>query len=269
MNTRIWSLWEVLERYAMLFSRFMYGLYDFEKDYVWRGILKKGERQIVELSDAKFIAGYLEIALSMANELDLESVPPLIDRISKSLASEDYNIAHAARDLENLRDRILDQLGSRYFLFVKASRLDYYVKPELFGPDVAMKFLAANDDIEEAGKCLAVGQGTAAVMHLMRVVEVGLKYLAAQLSIPYAPSWESYLKQIEARITAKHKTKGIKWKRDEAFFRDVSGDLMTVKQAWRNPTMHVVRKYSAEEAEEIFKASRRLMQRLAERLPKS
>ena len=102
-------------------------------------------------------------------------------------------------------------------------------------------------------------------MHLMRVMEVGLKALAASplLGIPYAPSWESYLRQIEAKIAQPHKQKPRLWKRYEAFFRDVSGDLISIKQAWRNPTMHVVRKYSTEEAQEILVAVKLFMERLA------
>jgi len=104
---------------------------------------------------------------------------------------------------------------------------------------------------------------------MMRVLEDGLKGLAKLLKIPYAPSWESYLQQIQTKIAAKRKTKGVQWKRDEPFFRDISGDLMSIKQAWRNPTMHIVRKYSQDEAEELLRAIRTFMQRLAEKLPTS
>ncbi len=103
-------------------------------------------------------------------------------------------------------------------------------------------------------------------MHLMRVMELGLKALAKALKIPYAPSWESYLSQIQTKIGAKRKTKGVKWKRDERFFRDLSGDLISVKQAWRNPTMHIDRRYSKEEAEEIFKAVKSFMCKLVARM---
>lgn len=137
----------------------------------------------------------------------------------------------------------------------------------LFGDAVNDRFIEAAEDIEDAGRCLAFGQGTAAVMHLMRVAEVGLKSLAQALKIPYAPSWESYLNQIQTKIGANHKTKSTKWKKSEKFFRDVSGDLITIKQAWRNPTMHVDRKYYPDEAEVIFGAVRTLMQTLAEGLP--
>jgi hypothetical protein len=39
------------------------------------------------------------------------------------------------------------------------------------GEQVEIKFMSAIQDIEEAGKCLAMGRGTATVFHLMRVVE--------------------------------------------------------------------------------------------------
>ena len=131
------------------------------------------------------------------------------------------------------------------------------------GKEVNDRFPKAIDDIEEAGKCLALGQGTACVLHTMRVVECGLKALAGALGIPYAPSWESYLKQISDKIGEKHKNKTAKWKREQSFYRDLSGDLLTVKQTWRNPTMHVDRKYSAEESEQIFVAAKHFMERLA------
>ncbi len=97
-------------------------------------------------------------------------------------------------------------------------------------------------------------------------MEAGLKALAKELGISYAPSWESYLTQIHNQIGQPRKSKSAKWKRDESFFRDLSGDFMTVKQAWRNPTMHIVRRHSTEEAEEIFRAVKRFMKHLEPRI---
>jgi hypothetical protein len=99
----------------------------------------------------------------------------------------------------------------------------------------------------------------------MRVMEVGLKGLARGLDIPYAPSWESYLRQIETKITEQHSKKKRIWKRNEPFYRDTAGDLQMVKIAWRNPTMHIVKSYTPEEAEDVFRAVRSFMQRLATR----
>lgn len=153
------------------------------------------------------------------------------------------------------------------FLLTTAETRLYDQKAPLFGDSVSTRFPGANDDIAEAGKCLALGRGTACVMHLMRVMEVGLRSLAKPLDIPYAPSWESYLQQIAAKIALPYAKKPRKWRKSEPFFRDVSGDLISVKQAWRNPSMHVVSKFTPEEADDVLRAVRRFMQRIADGLP--
>src|SRR5262249_39536541 len=67
---------------------------------------------------------------------------------------------------------------------ISAEDAKYFTDRRLFGEEVATKFVPANQDIEEAGKCLALSRGTATVFHLMRVMEAGLKALAKPLGIP-------------------------------------------------------------------------------------
>jgi hypothetical protein len=168
--------------------------------------------------------------------------------------------------IKELQNRLWDDAAAIQFVHIQPEFVRFYTKDQLFGAETDEAFPSAIDDVADAGKCLALGQGTASVFHLMRVMEVGLKALANSLGIPYAPSWESYLKQINDRIGAQHKTKTRKWKKDEPFYRDVAGDLHTVKIAWRNPTMHIVKKYTPDEADGIFRSVRSFMQRLATRL---
>jgi len=171
--------------------------------------------------------------------------------------------------LEGLKLRIRDEFSLIGIYILDPTRKKYFeFDAPPFGPEVADKLPLAIPDIEDAGKCLALNMGTASVFHSMRVMEAGLKCLAKMLDVPYAPSWESYISQIEAKITAKHKTKGVKWKRDEAFYREMLGNLQTIKIAWRNPTMHIVRRYSVDEGEEIYIAVRGFLRRLEPRLPK-
>lgn len=172
--------------------------------------------------------------------------------------------AKAAERIKEIDTALRRELSVPKIFVVDARRANYHsVASELMGDEVAERFPKAIDDIEGAGHCLAFGEGMATVLHLMRVMETGLKELAAKLGIPYMPSWDAYLKKITDRLNEKHDAKTPEWKQDEPFFRDISGDLMTVKNAWRNPTMHVDRKYSAEEAEEIFLGVRLFMRRLA------
>lgn len=144
-------------------------------------------------------------------------------------------------------DTIRIEMQARKFFFLNQGSEKYYSNAyNLYGENIIKRFPQILDDVEGAGNCLAFGQGTACVMHLMRVMEVGLKSLSNALGIPYAPSWESHLNQIQSKIALKRDQKDAEWIKKEPFFRDVSGDLISVKQAWRNPTMHIERKYSRE-----------------------
>ena len=202
------------------------------------------------------------ISARIASRMAFQSVAAQAHRVVEAITAGEGPKAVGLK-LKELRTRLKDELEATEFYYIHPIRLRFYKEPMLMGKDVNDRFPKAIDDIEDAGKCIALGQGTASVMHTMRIMECGLKALANALGIPYAPSWEAYLKQISDKIGEKHKNKTAKWRRDEKFYRDLSGDLLTVKQAWRNPTMHVDRKYSVEEAEQIFTAAKHFMERLA------
>jgi len=168
--------------------------------------------------------------------------------------------------LSILMGRIQDESEMELFLWVPKRHAKLFEsKYPPFGAQVFENFPSVTYDIAEAATCLSLERSTACIFHLMRVMEAGLKSLSRALDIPYAPSWESYLKQINDRVSEKYKKKGISWKKDEAFFVELAGDLLTVKIAWRNPTMHIVRVYTQEEAETIFRAVESFVQKLASR----
>lgn len=162
-----------------------------------------------------------------------------------------------------------DQIGSRFGVILtkeEAKLFDQKSQP-LFGNLVYERFPAASDDVAEAGACLAFNRGTAAVFHLMRVMEAGLKGLAREMGVNYAPSWESYIKQLDAMFAQNAYSKLTdEQKRKLPAYRDVLGDLVSVKSAWRNPTMHIVRHYDPSQAKIIFESVQAFMTNLAENL---
>ncbi len=191
-----------------------------------------------------------------------------MDRLLVLLDGDACTFKDARKAIDEVDSRLRDELSSLVVFCLEVEKLRYFEPADpLFGQEVADKLPLAIPDIQDAGKCLSFAQGTATVFHLMRVMEAALKSLATLLGIPYAPSWESYITQIETKITAKHKTKSVKWKTDEPFYRDILGDLQAIKIAWRNPTMHIVRRYSPDEAEDIFRTVCTFLKRLAPRLP--
>lgn len=150
----------------------------------------------------------------------------------------------------------------------------YYDPPSpLFGVEVHSQFPSAVYEIEEAAKCLAVGRSTAAVFHLMRVMEVGIRAVARCLGVPdpikaVGKNWGMILKNVLAARTAKSSASPKEWlcPDDEAYFDAVYATLDAVRNAWRNTTMHVENKYTDEEAEHILIAVRSFMMKLAARM---
>jgi hypothetical protein len=191
-----------------------------------------------------------------------------VARLRADLDSGRVKYSELAGRINSVKDRLRDELSEGHAIVIERDRAKYWRSATpLFGLDTHACFGAAIDDIEEAGNCLATDNGTATVFHLMRVMECGLKTLAKELGIPYAPSWESYIGQITKQLETPHPKRPRKVKKNLKFYKEVLGDLQSVKFVWRNPTMHIDRKYSPEEAEEIFTAVRRFMQRLAAGLP--
>lgn len=190
-------------------------------------------------------------------------------RIIKDLEGRGMGMAETKFKLEGLQSLIYSEMEDSLFLSVRPSVANYYNSPSRFdieGVSVSETFPAVIRDIESAGNCLVSELGTAAVFHCMRIMEAGLKELAKPLGIPYAPSWESYLKQIHKQLDRDWKDKPPEWKKDEVFFKEAAAHLSAVRVAWRNPTMHIVRSYDSREAEEIFISVRSFMQHLASML---
>jgi hypothetical protein len=169
------------------------------------------------------------------------------------------------RGIEQLWSNIGLELEGRKFYGPLRRYEQYYEQPKLFGDDVFENLHSANNDIFEAGTCLALERGTACVMHLMRVVEAGLKVLAAELGVDPQNDWGGYLREIDKVLAAREKAAG-KRTADEQFFAEAAVTIDGVRRAWRNPTMHIENNYSPERAEEILLAVRSLMRHLATKL---
>lgn len=172
--------------------------------------------------------------------------------------------------LQELYGRLDDEMKARWFFCVDADKTSYFL-PSPFGADVATKFSEAMTDIEEAAKCLAMDRGTACVFHLMRVLECALRSLAISLNDPDLdprrnPSWDAILRKCRAQLALPLAQRSPEWRADDQFFSAVTERLMAVKDAWRNPTMHVEKKYTPEEAEDIWNSTRAFMRQVATKL---
>jgi hypothetical protein len=172
------------------------------------------------------------------------------------------------RHLSDIVSRIRDDCAERlYYQIPEDNAALYQPKTPAFGEDVERVFPIAIDDIAGAGRCLALGEGTATVFHLMRVMEAGFRAIAKELGVDYKPSWESYIRALNTLLdSANYPNLTADQKAKRPWYQDVLGDLVAIKQVWRNPTMHIVKSYDAESAKKIYVFVESFMKHLAEKL---
>lgn len=198
-----------------------------------------------------------------------------LQRMRNQMVEPDCTFKYIKDHISILQERIQDELSSILFMRIPNSKLDFYQKSDLFGGNVVVNFPSALLDVEEAGKCFAVGRYTACAFHLLRVVEVGVKAFGTGLGImaqitAAQPSWGDVLRETWKEMKRLNASGDPTWTPEKkSFFENVQSDLHIVKTAWRNPTMHVENTYDEERAEDIFNAVKSWMRHLAKHLDES
>jgi hypothetical protein len=198
MPGRFWSLW-MLGKYAAAYifvvetlDKTVVNLQELSRlkrtsempgvDIVSLAML--GRENPVPKSILDGVSGSLQaIKEQLASRMTFPSVEAQQRRIDAAIADNAGPVALAGLIAE-MRTRLIDELMGREFLYVRPEMVGYYDQPMLFGKEVNDRFPLAIDDIEEAGKCLALFRGTACVLHTMRVMEAGLRVLGKSLNIP-------------------------------------------------------------------------------------
>jgi hypothetical protein len=207
--------------------------------------------------------------------LGLDASADQADRICSRLENEsefEFTWSEYAESTKALYERIEDETNRRNFFTLSPTKVSYYENAAtLFGEQVNKSFPSAQSDIEHAAKCYAYGQNTAAVFHFMRVMEFGLRSLGKSLNNPALdakknPSWESILEKCDKELKRPLADRSAEWRANDVFFSAATANLRSVKDAWRNPTMHVERDYDDEQALSVINAVKGFMQHLAGKL---
>lgn len=210
-----------------------------------------------------------EIGVSTLGELNRE-LPKLglpaalkqMKRIEDALIGSDPRPLQEIRPmLADLLQRACDELDGRFFLRVDEEAVPlYWQKDPLFGPEVEKAFPQMSEDISEAGKCLALGRPTAAIFHLMRLMEIAVQRFGDKLGIALATekNWQNILDEINKAIKALDQ----KASQTKAF-AGASAHLYNVKVKWRNEVMHPKQTYTLQEARDVFDAVRTFIRDLA------
>ena len=160
---------------------------------------------------------------------------------------------------------------SKVIVLSKAEGEYFTPSTPLFGVHVAFQFPSLAYEIEEIGKCLALGRSTAAVFHSARCLEAAIRALTRCIGIPdpvKGPdrSWGNILRSVKDKIDASWppNTAG-RLSSDAKLFERCHAALVAMMNPYRNDTMHLDAKYTEAEAVHIYEVIKGFMMIVASR----
>jgi hypothetical protein len=276
---KLWNLWELMKVFkAREFAFILLDLHQYSIDCDDR---KRHEKSGITVFSAQpvpdeFIDGVLKKwreALLLCEDIKLENAAKSLRMAIVNLQSgqrNQFDYSSLGTDFRHVFETISSDFWSRKFIQISEDYGKYVNNDALFGAEVSSAFADAGPELREAGNCLAVDCGTAAVFHLMRAVECGLREFCGHLGIknirkskkpgnkkmvPIEYSqWEKILEDARDRVDAKiNRMKPGKAKQEaQEFYYPLLQDLRGFKDAWRNHVMHARQAYTVKDAEAIM-----------------
>jgi hypothetical protein len=258
------SWWEMQkfsgERLSMIFS-LLGGLDGVGQN---QQLIGYGESKTPDLSG--FRDGPLTHIMQLAAELGLRSSYIYAQKTRNILAESPVLTHNEFRQTNKcLQEIITAEVSSVLLLHIDSSKVVFLQDKNQFGDEVVSRFPSAIVDMEEAARCYGLNRNTACVMHLQRVMEVGLKTLTLQSGITglYNPSWDAMLEKLDQELKKDRKTRSSFVSQHLQQIAEATALLRSAKIAWRNPTMHVENFYDEEKALDVFSAVKGFMRSLA------
>jgi hypothetical protein len=278
-SSRLVSLWDIVKRFDL--SAFVEICAHIHAAQVAADSMRSSGGIHPQIDCAKFIPLCEKIiAFGFANGFRHTSIKGHQVKDRMEINPGLFDSSSFAAEMRSLEGDLASDMMDCIFVQVVKDASPFFENPELLGPGVLQGFPTCREDIVSAGNCIAVGLGTAAVFHLMRIAEMGLRAFARSLgltrvvadkrrgkSVPmeYA-QWEKILNQLGEKIDSKiARTKpGPSKQKLQEFYYSALNEISSFKDAWRNHVMHVRRTYSLEDAAAVTAHVRRFMESLAE-----
>lgn len=211
-----------------------------------------------------FFVEALQKAAKSIQEFSQSLELPVTEATARNMVTRADTPEKLRSAMKQLGDTLFMELDNRKFYGPLEKFTKYFEQQQLFGDEVFNAFPSANDDIYEAGTCLALERATACVMHLNRALECCLVALAKAVGVAKQNDWGSYTREISKELDARAKAAGAR-SADEQFYAEASANFDRLRPD-RNPTMHPEKTYLQDQAEEVFLASKAFMIHLATRL---
>jgi hypothetical protein len=212
-----------------------------------------------------------QIIYVQAEEADIKKMPKeMLEQfpVSRLWMLFRYAVQNSWRSLAiDLKKGFPEELSSRIVMVLPVDKTTYFLHTEeIFSDIVRNSFSSATYEMDEASRCFALGRNTACVFHLMRIMETGLNAVGSPFGVSVTNNWHSTLKDIENAIKERNIRQTPDWRAEEPFYAEAVTHFRMVKDAWRNHTMHINKRYDEERAKDILNSVAAFMRHLATRL---
>jgi hypothetical protein len=221
------------------------------------------------------VAGKLSALQADCVEHGLLEIAKKCARIMDKAHAKRVTYREVVGDLNELRERLEDELQSRVFLSLSVEEGLLYEKPDDGWQSVIGRFPPTRFNIEECSKCFALERYGAAIFHVMLIAEFGVIEAAKLLRVEGdRPGW-SALDRLQKIHDKRWADKSALEQQHAEFLKNLMPLALSMKDSWRHKISHADNNikwmdadFSPEVANDIISATRGFMRRLALDLPR-
>ena len=231
--------------------------------------------ELLTPEDFQYLLPVTNDLLFVCEALELKFALKETEQLKNTLESKPCSFQTVDALLENIVHSINKEADERMLAFIPTIKREFFEQDALFGEAVNKTFPSARSDIKAAGNCLSADLNTAAMFHLMRAAEYGLKALARHLKVRTVKkrvplefgTWGEIFSAMNGKINIlSGTTRGKKRQAALEFYNGVMLEVKALKDVWRDSVMHSRGEYDERQALNALNHVRGFMQRLATRV---
>lgn len=222
----------------------------------------------VNEQDLQHVKGWLQFAKQQADTLELQAVHDRLELFNGKLRFA-MSLTDFLGEVRALREAFKSGLRFKQFYLYPEAKGQACIKAQHHWAKAFEAFPRIKDDALAAVDCYGLGHNTASVFYSMRVVEHGLRALAAGVNVTFdVQQWHTVLNEIESAI----RELAEKWPKTATksewlgFYSEAAKEFFYFKDGWRNYVSHGGDPYDEHQALSVFEHVRAFMAHLGSRL---
>jgi hypothetical protein len=230
------------------------------------------KRFYVSDEDKTRLDGILIYVRACADQLQSQAVHDRLELFSSKMRFEDLSHQVCVAEIRALRESL--EAAIRFVRLYKYPRekAELLIKLQVEWAATIKAFLSAQPEIEHGVDCYACGHDTAAVFHMMRVSEIGMRVLARERKVALKhplewSEWGDIIEEIERsfRGATQGMPRGLKLDAMRSFYIPAIAQLRAFKET-RNKISHMRGQFDELDAQRTIQQVRDFMNGLSSKI---